>query len=339
MSKGYPYPQPKLSLLVREPAGTPRKITARGEEISPASITVHCDAYIHPTTVGRIALPTRSGSPRIVGGEVMACRHVRGRDHQVIFRFSEAVALDDILSPQEAKAYLAEVKSQVARNEEAPSIAVLLLDDHDADRRLLVTRLGGTNIDLHPVAHLGAAMDAVETRDFDLVLCDYFLEAPHTAHDLLHQFRERGITVPVAVLTSDIDPDRAIDIATQGAVAVLNKPVDHATLAQTLTCIAKGGTAGGASLPPNEATVAFIGTLAERKSLLKRAITRRDLDGVIAICRDLAGASPGYGLIALGRSADRAIGAIEGAGAVDLAGKPLDDLVTQLDRLAIASAA
>ena len=337
MPKGYPYPQPKLNLVMREPAGTPRKTIAKGEEICPSSITVLTESYIHPTTIGKIALPTRGGAPRLVGGEVIACQHAKGRDHRVIFKFDESIALDEILGPDEAAEYLEAVRTGKSRKDEAPVVSVLYLDDHEADLRLFTTRLAATNIDVRPVAHLGAAMDAVETTNYDLVICDYYLEPPHTAHDLLTQFKERQVKTPVVVLTSDIDPDRAIQLATDGVVAVLNKPVDYATIAETLTAIAAGSESKPKPVTTDDATSAFLGSLGKRRSQLKRAIVQRNPDPVLRLCRDLAGASAGYGYVALGRAADRAIGAIEGAGSVDLAGKPLDDLLSQLDRLAPAA--
>jgi DNA-binding response OmpR family regulator len=109
-------------------------------------------------------------------------------------------------------------------------MAILLVADDDPDVRMyLVTVL---KRDGHAVTEAGdgeAALEAIRTTDFDLVVLDVHMPKL-TGLDVLQRLRESGRQVRAIVLTGDDTSDTVIGAAERQAVRYLSKPIRPDTL-------------------------------------------------------------------------------------------------------------
>ncbi|MEO1716805.1 MAG: response regulator [Planctomycetota bacterium] len=186
--------------------------------------------------------------------------------------------------------------------------AVLYVDDFEPERLLLTHRLRETCIGLTAVPGVDDAIDALNRRPFDAVISDLHLEGSRSGEDLLRVIRTGGLhDGPIVILTGESDVDRLAPLLTLGASAVLNKPVDAGALPDIVASLVSGR--------PIEGGHGFdIGHLFRKLPVcmedLIRAAERRDSETAQRVCRDLASTASGYGLTAIGRQAEQAVGLI-----------------------------
>jgi len=102
---------------------------------------------------------------------------------------------------------------------------VLVVDDESAvllTYRLILERQGyevvacGTSV---------AAIKAIESQQFDIVLCDYSLEEQHTGFEVIAVARMRDSGVPAALLTGYATKETADEAAGRG-ITVMFKPIE-----------------------------------------------------------------------------------------------------------------
>jgi DNA-binding response OmpR family regulator len=104
-------------------------------------------------------------------------------------------------------------------------MATLLVADDDPDvRAYLVTVLKRGGHDVRECADGQAALDAIRTIDFDLVVLDVHMPKL-TGLEVLERLREAGREVRAIVLTGDDTPDTVIGAAERQAVRYLSKPI------------------------------------------------------------------------------------------------------------------
>ena len=104
-------------------------------------------------------------------------------------------------------------------------MAHLLVADDDPDvRAYLVTVLKRGGHDVSECADGEAALEAIRTIDFDLVVLDVHMPKL-TGLEVLERVHEAGRQVRAIVLTGDDTPDTVIGAAEQQAVRYLAKPI------------------------------------------------------------------------------------------------------------------
>ncbi|MEL6496917.1 MAG: response regulator [Planctomycetota bacterium] len=189
--------------------------------------------------------------------------------------------------------------------------AVLYVDDFEPERLLLTHRLRETSIGLTTVPSVDEAIDALNRRRYDVVISDLHLDGSRSGEDLLRVIRTGDLhDGPVVILTGESDVNRLAPLLALGASAVLNKPVEASVLPDVVGSLVSGR--------PVETGPAFdIGHLFRTLPIcmedLIRAAERRDSETAQRVCRDLASTASGYGLTAIARQAEQAVGLI-GAG-------------------------
>ena len=70
-----------------------------------------------------------------------------------------------------------------------------------------------------------AAIKAIESQQFDIVLCDYSLEEQHTGFEVIAVARMRDSGVPAALLTGYATKETADEAAGRG-ITVMFKPIE-----------------------------------------------------------------------------------------------------------------
>jgi CheY-like chemotaxis protein/HPt (histidine-containing phosphotransfer) domain-containing protein len=197
---------------------------------------------------------------------------------------------------------------------------ILLADDGDDVRRLLLVYLRGTGAEIVEARDGRSACDAAFAaqntgNDFDLIVLD--MEMPHLdGYSAATLLRLQGFTGPIVALTAnDAAGDRERCVAS-GCTEYLRKPVDRAVLVRTIDqhlaarCGANDVGHACETLQPvelNDATPAidaatepflrqFLASLPEYVGVLEDLMGRRAIEQLAQTVHQIKGAAGMYGL-------------------------------------------
>src|SRR5512142_2238730 len=116
----------------------------------------------------------------------------------------------------------------------------LIVDDEAANRLVVKTILTGARYEVSEAADAFTALDRIDREPVHAVLLDVKMPGMDGL-GLLANLRQRGVDVPVVVLTGHGDEFTASSCLQAGADAFLNKPPDRATLLLTVQSAVKRG--------------------------------------------------------------------------------------------------
>lgn len=110
--------------------------------------------------------------------------------------------------------------------------SVLVVDDESSVlvTYKLILEQQGYDVVAAPTSKV--AIEAVNSRDFDLVLCDFSLEQQHSGFEVIDVARKKNPNVPCVLLTGYATLETA-DQAKQNGIEVLFKPIDIAEFLNT----------------------------------------------------------------------------------------------------------
>jgi two-component system, NtrC family, response regulator HydG len=77
--------------------------------------------------------------------------------------------------------------------------------------------------------HADGALQALRTRRFDLVVCDYRMPGK-TGIDLLQEIKREGWNVPVVIITAHVDAATEANALQLGAIHLMKKPIRRQAL-------------------------------------------------------------------------------------------------------------
>ncbi|MCK6573865.1 sigma-54 dependent transcriptional regulator [Myxococcota bacterium] len=100
---------------------------------------------------------------------------------------------------------------------------VLVADDEENIRYMLELTLRREGYDVRTVPDGEAALQAITTGDFDVVLCDLVMPKM-TGLELLDALRARGLSVNVILMSAHADVETALSAVARGAFDYLPKP-------------------------------------------------------------------------------------------------------------------
>ena len=106
--------------------------------------------------------------------------------------------------------------------------SIVVMDD---DERIRKTIVAGLQVDGHEVQAFEDAAPALKTVDFnqiDLVITD--LQMPTLGDQLILMLRERGVSVPVIVISGVLNEDRSRYLKDLGVQRLLEKPFELSAL-------------------------------------------------------------------------------------------------------------
>ncbi|MCF7202796.1 sigma-54-dependent transcriptional regulator [Pseudomonas oligotrophica] len=119
-------------------------------------------------------------------------------------------------------------------------VRILLVEDDAALREALGDTLELAGYDYHPVASAEAALAALDTQRFTLVVSDVNMPGMD-GHGLLCSLRRQHPGLPVILMTAFAEVEKAVEAMRQGALDYLVKPFEPARL---LALIARHAGAG-----------------------------------------------------------------------------------------------
>ncbi len=140
---------------------------------------------------------------------------------------------------------MAAVQTQAPEAKTAPTVsrAVLIVDDHPLYRCGLKDVLGELPASFTEAGSLGAAIDHLGERRFDLILYDWHLPGGGGCKGLL-AICQLAPEVPVVVISADEDEAIRIAAASIGALGCLSKGSDAAHMREVLGAVLERGHGG-----------------------------------------------------------------------------------------------
>lgn len=170
--------------------------------------------FIYPGSYCTLTLLTAHNMWQEVRGLVLHCRYVGDGVHEIVLRFEQTIELG-LFAPQAIRR------------------KILVVDDEEMSRSLITVMLRKLNADAVTVENAAAALAAVETSPFDLVLLD--LAMPEVdGYAALSRLRERGFHGPIVALTAMTDPADEERCREVGFDDYIPKPVTYDKLSQQL---------------------------------------------------------------------------------------------------------
>lgn len=115
----------------------------------------------------------------------------------------------------------APLRRKSAPSHDAPR-HVLVVDDDEIDREAVIRALRGRPLLILTAANAAEALAKLETEHVDVMLLDHHLPDA-VAPDVLDELADRGIDVPVILLTGSRDPDVVAEAMRRGAVDYVPK--------------------------------------------------------------------------------------------------------------------
>ncbi|MBI5588918.1 MAG: response regulator [Deltaproteobacteria bacterium] len=112
--------------------------------------------------------------------------------------------------------------------------SVLIVDDEDGFRSVLIRRLQNRGIQAFGVGRGEEALEFLKTRNVDVVLLDIKMPGM-SGVDVLHQMRKQGCKAEVIVLSGHVFLDTAVEITDFGVNDYLLKPCDTEELMDRIT--------------------------------------------------------------------------------------------------------
>ncbi|MFH0998726.1 MAG: response regulator [Pseudomonadota bacterium] len=112
--------------------------------------------------------------------------------------------------------------------------SVLIVDDEDGFRSVLLRRLQSRGLQAYGVGRGEEALEFLQTRNIDVVLLDIKMPGM-SGVDVLRQMREQGCKAEVIVLSGHVFLDTAVEIMDFGVNDYLLKPCDTEELMDRIT--------------------------------------------------------------------------------------------------------
>lgn len=103
--------------------------------------------------------------------------------------------------------------------------SILVVDDERAVLTTYGLILSKKGYDVETAISSVEALQALNRRDFDLLLCDYSLEQEHTGFEVIDYGRKKYAKAKAAILTGYASKETA-ELARQDGIAILYKPID-----------------------------------------------------------------------------------------------------------------
>jgi DNA-binding response OmpR family regulator len=117
--------------------------------------------------------------------------------------------------------------------------SILVADDDKNCRDSIQKVLEREGHEVRTASDVEAALDALGTDDFDLVVCDYRMPG-RTGMDLLVELRQKGSAVPVLMISAFADRAAEASFRELGALALLKKPIRRQELIEQTAKVVGG---------------------------------------------------------------------------------------------------
>ena len=121
------------------------------------------------------------------------------------------------------------------------SAKILIVDDSGLARRLTRQFIEELGHSVEEASDGAQALERYVLNRHDLVVLDMVMHGMYGL-EVLGKLRELNPTLPVVVVTADIQKSTRDDVKAAGAAGILNKPLKREELATVLETVLAGGT-------------------------------------------------------------------------------------------------
>ncbi|SPE51149.1 Response regulator receiver protein [Verrucomicrobia bacterium] len=118
---------------------------------------------------------------------------------------------------------------------------ILVVDDSGLARRLIRRLLEELGHEVEDASDGAQALERYVLNHHDAVILDLLMHGMYGG-DVLQKFKQLNPSLPVIVITADIQRTTREQVKEAGGAALLNKPVTKAELAEVLEVVLAGGT-------------------------------------------------------------------------------------------------
>jgi CheY-like chemotaxis protein len=223
---------------------------------------------------------------------------------------------------------------------------ILHVDDQEVDQELLAFYLRNSAVELYRAFDRDQAIDEIEKRYFDLIVCDLNLGSGR-GETAISDIRQAGFRGPIIALTSESTHSRLEAAQHAGATKIVHKPYEPAVLLSLIEeCLKSVGAQGGeepiySELGDQPGMAQMIGTYLDRvkriTNQLVLAIEKEDLESVRHCCQTLRATGTGYGFSSLTSAANQAIVALDASSSIPESQAELERLTALVRRLRLRS--
>lgn len=211
-------------------AGESHDYLTLSRNISASGLSILHGGFVYPDTPCVLRIPTLDGATESIKADVVHCRLVRGRVHELGLRF------DRVIDPY---------CFVVGANGAAPPVqfgdvslhkTALLLDDEPTEHALAAEGLSGTNIKLLGAENAREMLDTLAGTVVDLLICDLELGPDQPSGiEAMRAAREARYAGPIIAVTERASASAIRQAKELGVVSVLLKPYPGDKLLDCLT--------------------------------------------------------------------------------------------------------
>ncbi len=236
--------KPALEVEVYQPSGGSVSFCVACRNLSRGGMSIVHSSYMHVGTKCRIKMLHKTEGEKWLKGEVVQCRHVSGRVHDVGLRFSQEIDVNDFMKLDP----LSNTFSLENVDPDKLDGRILLVTANDIDRKLIEVYLSETSLKMIHVTAYDEALSQF-TEPFDVMLCDFDMDMD-AASKAIQGIRSAGHAVPVIAIAGDLSDATKAAIRESRASALVPKPIKRDALLRALAEFILLGRGAGDDLPP-----------------------------------------------------------------------------------------
>jgi CheY-like chemotaxis protein len=297
--------KPTVEVEVFQPSGGSVNFCVASRNLSRGGLSAVHSSYMHVGSKCRVKMLHKTEGEQWLAAEVVQCRHVSGRIHDVGFRFAKEIDVNDYVRVDP----LSQTFSLERVDPSKLSGRILLVTENEIDRKLVEVYLSETSLRMIHVKTYDEILPQF-TVPFDLVLCDFDMDTVAASRGI-QQMRAAGHAIPVIAIAGGItDPIRSA-IRESRASALLPKPIERIALLRALAEFILLGRGAGEDIPQPQAQLdsdPSLRALAEQFASdlqgfaegIGKCVASGDEKTLRYICARIRGSGPllGYGSVA-----------------------------------------
>jgi CheY-like chemotaxis protein len=332
------YRQSDIAVTVEHPAGGVSRLLLMSRNLSAGGIAFLHSGFLYPNSRCQVMLPRLDGQPHTAVGNVVTCRHVQGLIHEVCIKFDRRIEPTQFVpSPETAG-------TDAPDSVEMPELhgRVLVVDDSEMDRTLLLHHLKLAGVHLTSVSTSGAALDTVKRDVVEIVICELNLDGLDGV-EFIAKLREAEFKGPVVVITAETSDERLAAAKTAGAAHVIAKPYNPEELFTVMVelhqqigaVISQAAIYSTADEQPGmtELISQYLEQAKKAARKLEKITGDEGLTELRQVCLSLKGSAAGYGFASVGTLAADVIKALDASRDVRSVSSQVRTLCMMCDRL------
>ena len=313
-----PYLHPNVKLVITHPGGGFGKCYTYTRYLSPTRLSVLSKVYMHEGSKVHIQMPDKLGMPEDQEGTITQCNYIYNSMHEVKILLKHRVNLRLFMDPP---AHFA-IDAEEEIDPEQISGRMLIYSDDKADVRLIQHYLRKSRVQITEADSLGALLDVVRSKPFDIVLCGDMVQG--LGVDRIHAaLTEAGCTSDVMAICPVGDVLANLEAA--GEVLCLSKPLHEPSVIAKFADLMGNG-AGGESdclysdLPQDEQNAELVDWYIDHVKCLvhslQKAVMADAIEDAKRYIMTLRDTGSSYGFRPISEMASELIKAINASGSI-----------------------